>query len=81
MQTGPYAVEQQSGPPAQAFSGIPAVADAPVGSACTADLQVDHNSMHLPAAASSVLHLLYCLMGNCNAECPSFMVRYKLYGS
>ncbi|KAL0045184.1 hypothetical protein WJX82_011522 [Trebouxia sp. C0006] len=39
METGPYAPEQQSAHPAQALSGIPGVADAPVGSACTADLQ------------------------------------------
>ena len=78
VQTGPHAAEQQSAPPAQAFSGIPGVADdAPVGSACTADLQVDHNTMCLPVPAFSVLHLLYCLVGNCNPVCASLMISYS----
>ena len=77
VQTGPYAAEQQSAHPAEAFCGIPGVADAPVGSACTADLQVDHNTAHLHAAAFSDLHFLYCLVANCNAEYASLIVRYS----
>ena len=47
-----------------------------MGTTCT-DLQVDLSTMHLAVAASSVFHLEYCLVGNCNAEYPSLMMRYS----